>query len=81
MITTPWDAASPLYKKLVVASMSLSLLGIVLAVVGAAGGNRSLMYTAVGILLTGVVLHVVGLVVRGRDVKTFRRDNPPTPRR
>lgn len=80
MISTPWESASGLYKVLVIASMSISGLGIILALVGANSTNRPLMYTAVGIILVGLLTHVAGLVVRGRDVKSYRRQNPPTPK-
>ncbi|WP_372697041.1 hypothetical protein [Arthrobacter sp. JSM 101049] len=80
MISTPWESASGLYKVLVIASMAVSGLGIILALVGANTGNRPLMYTAVGIILVGLLTHVAGLVVRGRDVKTYRKQNPPVPK-
>lgn len=80
MISTPWESASGLYKVLVIASMAVSGLGIILALVGANTGNRPLMYTAVGIILVGLLTHVAGLVVRGRDVKAYRKQNPPVPR-
>ncbi|MFB0834096.1 hypothetical protein ACX8Z9_02125 [Arthrobacter halodurans] len=79
MISTPWEAASPLYKKLVVASMALSAVGIVLAVVGSSTDRPTLMYTAVGIILAGLLTHIAGLMVRGRDVRAYRKDNPPAP--
>jgi hypothetical protein len=77
MINSPWDVASPLYKKVVFSSMALSGVGILLAVVGANSGNRPLMYTAVGIILVGLLAHIAGLVVRGRDMKAHRQANPP----
>jgi hypothetical protein len=80
MISTPWESASGLYKVLVIASMAVSGVGIVLALVGANTGNRPLMYTAVGIILVGLLTHVAGLVVRGRDVKTYRKQHPPVPK-
>lgn len=80
MISTPWESASGLYKVLVIASMSVSALGIILALVGANSANRPLMYTAVGIILAGLLTHVAGLVVRGRDVKAYRQQNPTPPR-
>ncbi|MBM6620201.1 hypothetical protein JTF08_01125 [Micrococcaceae bacterium RIT802] len=80
MISTPWESASGLYKVLVIASMAISGLGIILALVGANTGNRPLMYTAVAIILVGLLTHVAGLVVRGRDVKTYRKQHPPVPK-
>lgn len=79
MISTPWEAASPLYKRLVVVSMTVSALGIVLAIVGAVTETRPLMYTAVGIIMAGLLTHMAGLMVRGRDVRAYRKLNPPTP--
>jgi len=81
MINTPWEAGSPLYKKVVITSMALSGLGIVLAIIGANIGNRGLMYTAVGIIFAGLLTHMVGLVVRTRDMKAYRKQNPPQARR
>ncbi|WP_417217311.1 hypothetical protein [Arthrobacter sp.] len=80
MISTPWESASGLYKVLVIVSMAVSGLGIILALVGANTGNRPLMYTAVGIILVGLLTHVAGLMVRGRDVKAYRKQNPPVPK-
>lgn len=81
MISTPWESASRLYKVLVIASMAISGVGIILALVGASSTNRPLMYTAVGIILAGLLTHVAGLVVRGRDVKSYRKQHPPVPKR
>lgn len=80
MISTPWESASGLYKLLVIASMSISGLGIILALFGANTTNRPLMYTAVTIILVGLLTHVGGLVVRGRDVKAYRQQHPPAPK-
>ncbi|MDN5811530.1 MAG: hypothetical protein ACTHWW_09800 [Arthrobacter sp.] len=80
MISTPWESASGLYKLLVIASMSISGLGIILALFGANTTNRPLMYTAVAIILLGLLTHVTGLVVRSRDVKVYRQQHPPTPK-
>jgi hypothetical protein len=80
MISTPWESASGLYKVLVIASMAISGLGIILALVGANTGNRPLMYTAVAIILVGLLTHVAGHVVRGRNVKTYRKQHPPVPK-
>jgi len=77
MINTYWDAGSPLYKRVVITSMALSGLGIVLALIGANVGNRGLMYTAVGIIFAGLLTHMVGVVVRTRDMKAHRKQNPP----
>jgi hypothetical protein len=76
MISTPWEAASGLYKKVVVASMVISGVGIILALIGANSGNRTLMYSAVVIILVGLLTHVAGLMVRGRDVRAYRKANP-----
>ncbi|GAA3698805.1 hypothetical protein GCM10022377_09770 [Zhihengliuella alba] len=77
MLSIPWDALSPLYKILVAASMGLSALGIVLALVGAGTSTQPLLYTAIGLIVVGVGLHVAGLVVRGRDARAYRMQNPP----
>lgn len=72
MTNTPWEASSGLYRKLAFGSMIVSGTGIILAIIGANMKNPVLMYTAVGIIGVGLVVHVIGLVVRARDAKAWR---------
>jgi len=81
MLSIPWDALSPLYKFLVGISMGVSAVGIVLAIGGANTGTMPLLYTAVGIIIVGVLLHVGGLMVRGRDARAYRMAQENSPRR
>ncbi|GHD10059.1 hypothetical protein [Zhihengliuella salsuginis] len=81
MLSIPWDALSPLYKTLVGLSMGLSAIGIVLAIIGASTETLPLLYSAVGVIIIGVLLHVGGLVVRGRDARAYRLQQEHSPRR
>lgn len=72
MLSIPWDALSTLYKVLVASSMGISAVGIVLAIIGAVNQTTALIYTGSAIIVVGVLLHVAGLVVRGRDARAYR---------
>ncbi|GAB3758018.1 hypothetical protein GCM10027591_07160 [Zhihengliuella somnathii] len=72
MLSIPWDALSTLYKVLVASSMGISAVGIVLAIIGAVNQTTGLIYTGSAIIVVGVLLHVAGLVVRGRDARAYR---------
>jgi hypothetical protein len=64
-----WESSSRLYKVLVLTAMGLIALGLVLTVVGANTENRSMMLAGLPFLGAGMVTHVVGLMVRGREVR------------
>ena len=72
MTNTPWEASSGLYKKLAFGSMIVSGTGIVLAIIGANAQNNPLMYTALGIIGVGAVMHLIGMTVRARDARAWR---------
>lgn len=72
MTNTPWHAASSLYKKLAIGSMIISGTGIVLALIAVNMRIHSLTYVAIGIIVIGLLTHVSGLVVRGRDARAYR---------
>lgn len=69
MLNTPWDTGSPLYRKLVIAALILTGVGILLAIAGAMLQADPLLLAALPIIVTGMVAHLAGLVVRGRDAR------------
>jgi hypothetical protein len=54
--------------------MGLIAVGLVLTVTGANAQNRALMLTGLPFIGVGLVLHMAGLVVRGRAVRKRLRD-------
>lgn len=75
MTNTPWESASPRYKKLVFAAMGIMGVGIVLAIIGANIPSLPTVYTAIGIMVIGMFCHIAGLVVRAKDARQWRIDN------
>lgn len=74
MLNTPWDTGSPLYRKLVIAALILTGVGILLAIAGAMLETDPLIFAALPIIVAGLAAHLGGLVVRGRDAR--RRHRP-----
>jgi predicted membrane channel-forming protein YqfA (hemolysin III family) len=64
-----WVTAPTSYKILVFTAMGLIAVGLVLTVAGNAAGNPGLMTAALPVIGLGLVLHIVGLVVRGQSVR------------
>ncbi|GAA1412938.1 hypothetical protein AUR04nite_26420 [Glutamicibacter uratoxydans] len=75
MTNTPWEAASPHYKKLVFSAMGLIGLGIILTIIGSLSHIRPVVYVAIGLLAVGMICHLAGLVVRARDTRNWRIAN------
>ena len=75
MTNTPWEAASPRYKKLVFTAIGIMGVGIILAIVGANLPSLPTVYTAIGIMIVGMLCHIAGLVVRAADAKKWRVAN------
>lgn len=69
MLNTPWETGSPLYRKLVISALVLTGAGILLAIAGALASLNPLVFTAIPIIVAGMLTHIAGLVVRGRDAK------------
>ncbi|CEA08935.1 hypothetical protein BN1051_02295 [Arthrobacter saudimassiliensis] len=69
MLNTPWEAGSPLYRKIVIAALILSGVGVLLVVLGAFTGSQALMYTALPFIVLGMAAHLGGLAVRARDAR------------
>ncbi|UXN33265.1 hypothetical protein [Glutamicibacter sp. M10] len=75
MTNTPWEAASPRYKKLVFTAMAIMGAGIILAIIGANIPSLPTVYTAIGIMFVGMLCHIAGMVVRAKDTRQWRVEN------
>jgi predicted membrane channel-forming protein YqfA (hemolysin III family) len=64
-----WATASTSYKVLVFSAMGLIAVGIVLNLVGNTSGNQGLAVASLPVIGAGLVLHVVGIVVRGQQIR------------
>lgn len=65
----PWDLGSPLYRKLVISAMVLIGVGILLSVFAAVASVQPLTWAALAFIITGLLTHLAGLVVRARDAR------------
>lgn len=74
MLNTPWETGSDLYRKLVVSALVTTGIGILIAVLGAATDQSVLVFTAIPIIVAGMVCHLAGMVVRSRDTRRRLRD-------
>jgi len=69
-----WATAPTSYKVMVFSAMGLIAVGIILNLVGNTGGNQGLAMASLPLIGLGLVLHVVGMVVRGQSIrKNLRR--------
>jgi predicted membrane channel-forming protein YqfA (hemolysin III family) len=69
-----WATAPTRYKVLVFSAMGLIAVGIILNLIGNTGGNQGLAVASLPLIGLGLVLHVVGMVVRGQSIrKNLRR--------
>ena len=74
MLNEFWATASTAYKVLVFSAMGLIAAGIVLNLVGNTSGNQGLAAASLPVIGVGLVLHIVGIVVRGQQIrKNLRR--------
>ncbi len=73
----PWDIGSPLYRKLVISAMVLIGAGILLSIIAASAGLQPLVWAALAIIITGLLTHLAGLVVRARDARARRAAAQP----
>jgi predicted membrane channel-forming protein YqfA (hemolysin III family) len=64
-----WATASTAYKVLVFSAMGLIAVGIVLNLVGNTSGNQGLAVASLPVIGAGLILHVVGIVVRGQQIR------------
>ena len=74
MLNEFWATAPTRYKVLVFSAMGLIAVGIILNLIGNTGGNQGLAMASLPLIGLGLVLHVVGIVVRGQAIrKNLRR--------
>ncbi|WP_426763768.1 DUF3188 domain-containing protein [Pseudarthrobacter sp. 1G09] len=74
MLNEFWATAPTSYKVMVFSAMGLIAVGIILNLVGNTGGNQGLAMASLPLIGLGLVLHVVGMVVRGQSIrKNLRR--------
>jgi hypothetical protein len=64
-----WEAASPLYRKVVLSGMAFLGVGIVLSIVANLGHIVWLLYASMAVIGFGLVTHLVGMGIRVRDAK------------
>ncbi|WP_454699084.1 DUF3188 domain-containing protein [Arthrobacter humicola] len=69
MLNEFWATASTAYKVLVFSAMGLIAVGIVLNLVGNTSGNQGLAVASLPVIGAGLILHVVGIVVRGQQIR------------
>lgn len=69
MLNEFWATASTAYKVLVFSAMGLIAVGIVLNLVGNTSNNQGLAVASLPVIGLGLVLHVVGIVVRGQKIR------------
>lgn len=69
MLNEFWATASTAYKVLVFSAMGLIAAGIILNLVGNTSNNQGLAVASLPVIGLGLVLHVVGIVVRGQQIR------------
>ncbi|MUK02410.1 hypothetical protein GM708_11055 [Vibrio cholerae] len=74
MLNTPWETGSDLYRKLVVSALVTTAVGILIALLGAATDQRSLVLTGIPVIVVGMVCHLAGMVIRSRDIRRRLKD-------
>ncbi|UVJ38615.1 DUF3188 domain-containing protein [Arthrobacter sp. CJ23] len=69
MLNEFWATASTAYKTLVFGAMGLIAVGIILNIVANTSQNQGLAMASLAVIGAGLVLHVVGLVYRGQQIR------------
>ena len=69
MLNEFWASASTTYKILVFSAMGLIAVGIILNILGNTSQNQGLAVASLPVIGLGLVLHIVGLVVRGQQIR------------
>jgi predicted membrane channel-forming protein YqfA (hemolysin III family) len=64
-----WATAPKSYKILVFTAMGLIAVGLILNIAGNVAANQGLLIASLPVIGLGLVLHMVGLVVRGQRVR------------
>lgn len=74
MINEFWETSGPRYRVVVVSAMGLIAAGILLTILGATTGSRGVQLAGMPFIGLGLVLHLAGLVIRGREVRRRHKD-------
>ncbi|WP_309108129.1 DUF3188 domain-containing protein [Arthrobacter sp.] len=69
MLNEFWASASTTYKIVVFSAMGLIAVGIILNILGNTSQNQGLAVASLPVIGVGLVLHIVGLVVRGQQIR------------
>ncbi|WP_394939652.1 DUF3188 domain-containing protein [Psychromicrobium sp. YIM B11713] len=69
MLNEFWESSGLAYRVIVFSAMGLLAVGLLLTILGANLGNSGLMWAGMPFLGLGALLHVVGIGVRGREVR------------
>lgn len=69
MLNEFWASASTTYKIVVFSAMGLIAVGIILNILGNTSQNQGLAVASLPVIGLGLVLHIVGLVVRGQQIR------------
>jgi predicted membrane channel-forming protein YqfA (hemolysin III family) len=64
-----WASASTTYKIVVFSAMGLIAVGIILNILANTSQNQGLAVASLPVIGLGLVLHIVGLVVRGQQIR------------
>ncbi|MDE8667051.1 DUF3188 domain-containing protein [Pseudarthrobacter sp. H3Y2-7] len=69
MLNEFWNTAPTAYKVTVFCAMGLIGVGIILNLIGNTSGNQGLATASLPVIGAGLVLHIVGIVVRGQTIR------------
>ncbi|GKV71877.1 DUF3188 domain-containing protein [Arthrobacter sp. KFRI-F3372] len=73
MLNEFWNGASKFYKALVFGAMGFIAAGLVISILGNATQNQGLAFASLPVIGIGLVLHAVGVAVRGHQVRKMIR--------
>ncbi|MDP5227933.1 MULTISPECIES: DUF3188 domain-containing protein [Arthrobacter] len=73
MIGDFWATASTAYKAVVFSALGLMVIGFVLNMIGLAKHNNGLALGALPVIGAGLLLHMVGMVIRSREIRKQRQ--------
>lgn len=74
MLNEFWQTSGPAYRIIVFSAMGLIAIGLILTIIGGSTGNNAVMWVGMPFLGTGVVLNLIGIVVRGQGVRRILRE-------
>ena len=74
MLNEFWQTSGHAYRIIVFSAMGLIAIGLILTIIGGSTGNNGLMWAGMPFLGLGVVLNLIGIVVRGQGVRRMLRE-------